>query len=73
MVAVRFQWKKITAGSLDAKKMSTLANGDGHYTNIVLQVLWYVYNSISSPKPYDSNSDTLVNRVQKNMSDTNHN
>ena len=39
MVAVRFQWKKITAGSLDAKKMSTLANGDGHYTNTVLQVL----------------------------------
>ena len=45
MVPVRFQWKKITAGSLDAKKMSTLANGDGHYTNIVLHVLWYVYNS----------------------------
>ena len=73
MVAVRFLWKKITAGSLDAKKMSSLANGDGHYTNIVLQVLWYVCNSTSSPMPYDSNSDTLVNKVQKNMSDTNHN
>ena len=70
MVAVRFQWKKITAGSLDAKKMSSLANGDGHYTNIVLHVLWYVYNSSSSPMLYDSNSDT---HVQKNMSDTNHN
>ena len=71
MVAVRFQWKKITAGSLDAKKMSTLANGDGPYTNTVLQVLCDVSSSCTIP--YDSNSDTLVNRVQKNMSDTNHN